>query len=181
MGSYQIQRVYQNKLATIEVGNPPQKTEVIIMKDGKEMNELTEASISILPELTDDDKDLAENQHNQEWARSLMGYYQHGAVHIAKDIGVTFQIIDEGDELGIRVLSAFEEETCLTFLAMLKHTFEFAGFMVQIEEPHLVLCPYSPTPAPSPSFVEGEGCAVEEKEPAKPCNNSTAVLGMEVV
>jgi len=28
LGGYQIQRVYQNKLATIEVGNPPQKTEV---------------------------------------------------------------------------------------------------------------------------------------------------------
>ena len=156
------------------------------MKDGNEMNEMTETSISILPELTDDDKDLAESQQNQEWARGLMGYYQHGAVHIAKDIGVTFQIIDEGDELGIRVLSAFEEETCLTFLAMLAHTFEFAGFMVQIEEPHLVLRPFTPTPQTSPDFVEGksdegEGVAVEEPEPAKPRNKGAAVLGMEVV
>ena len=148
---------------------------------------MTETSISILPELTDDDKDLAESQQNQEWARSLMGYYQHGAVHIAKDIGVTFQIIDEGDELGIRVLSAFEEETCLTFLAMLTHTFEFAGFMVQIEEPHLVLRSFTPTPETSPVFVEGkpsdegEGAPVERAEPAKPRNKGTAVLGMEVV
>ena len=151
-----------------------------------EMNEMTETSISILPELTDDDKDLAEKQQNQEWARDLMGHYQHGAVHIAKDIGVTFQIIDEGDKLGIRVLSAFEEATCLTFLAMLKHTFEFAGFMVQIEEPHLVLRSFTPTPATSPGFVEGksdegEGVAVEEPEPAKPRNKGAAVLGMEVV
>ena len=157
------------------------------MKDGNEMNEMTETSISILPELTDDDKDLAENQQNQEWARGLMGYYQHGAVHIAKDIGVSFQIIDDGYEHGIRVLSAFEEETCLTFLAMLKHTFELAGFMVQIEEPHLVLRSFTPTPETSPVFVEGksdeegEGDAVEETEPAKPRNKGTAVLGMEVV
>ena len=156
------------------------------MEDGNEMNELTETSISILPELTDDDMDLAENQHNQEWARGLMGYYQHGAVHIAKDIGVSFQIIDDGYEHGIRVLSAFEEETCLKFLAMLEHTFEYAGFTVHIE-PYLVLCPFTPTPAPSPDFVEGkpsdegEGGVVEETEPAKPRNKGTAVLGMEVV
>ena len=156
------------------------------MEDGNEMNEMNETSISIVPELTDDDKDLAENQQNQEWARGLMGYYQHGAVHIAKDIGVTFQIIDDRGNLGIRVLSAFEEETCLKFLAMLEHTFEYAGFTVHIE-PYLVLCPFTPTPAPSPDFVEGkpsdegEGGAVEEPEPAKPRNKGTAVLGMEVV
>ena len=156
--------------------------------EGNEMNEMTETSISILPELTDDDKDLAESQDNQEWARDLMGFYQHGAVHIAKDIGVNFQIIDDRGKLGIRVLSAFEEETCLTFLAMLKHTFEFAGFFVQIEEPHMVLRQFAPPPrTSSPGFVEGksdegeEGGAVEEPEPAKPRNKGTAVLGMEVV
>ena len=152
--------------------------------EGNEMNEMNETSISILPDLTDDDKDLAENQHNQEWARSLMGYYQHGAVHIAKDIGVAFQIIDDRGKLGIRVLSAFEEETCLKFLAMLEHTFEYAGFVVQIE-PHLVLCPYTPTPAHSPNLVGGkpdEGERdVEETESAKSRNKGTAVLGMEVV
>ena len=176
--------VYQDKLASIEVGLPTSKNGSEKMEN--EMNEMTETSISILPELTDDDKDLAEKQQNQEWARDLMGHYQHGAVHIAKDIGVTFQIIDEGDMLGIRVLSAFEEATCLTFLAMLKHTFEFAGFMVQIEEPHLVLRSFTPTPATSPGFVEGksdegEGVAVEEPEPAKPRNKGAAVIGMEVV
>lgn len=155
------------------------------MKNGNEMTEMTETGISILPELTDDDKDLAENQQNQEWARGLMGYYQHGAVHIAKDIGVTFQIIDDRGKLGIRVLSAFEEATCLTFLAMLKHTFEFAGFMVQIEEQHLVLRPFTPTTS-APDFVEGksdegEGGAVEETEPSKPRNKGTVVIGMEVV
>ena len=151
-----------------------------------EMNEMNETSISILPELTDDDKDLAENQDNQEWARDLMAFYQHGAVHIARDIGVNFQIIDDRGKLGIRVLSAFEEETCLTFLAMLKHTFEFAGFFVQIEEPHMVLRQFAPPPKTSPGFVEarsdeGEGGAVEETEPAKTRNKGTAVLGMEVV
>ena len=147
---------------------------------------MTETSISILPELTDEDKDLAESQTNLDWACGLMEFYHHGAVHIAKDIGVSFQIIDDRDEHGIRVLSAFEEETCLTFLAMLKHTFEFAGFFVQIEEPHLVLRPFARTPETSPGFVEGksdegEGGAVEETEPAKPRNKGTAVLGMEVV
>ena len=151
------------------------------MEEGNEMNEMTETRISRLPELTDDDKNLAENQQNQEWARDLMGYYQHGAVHIARDIGVNFQIIDDRGKLGIRVLSAFEEETCLTFLAMLKHTFEFAGFFVQIEEPHMVLRQFAPTPKTSPGFVEGEVGAVEEKEPAKPRNKGTAALGMEVV
>jgi len=169
------------------VAEPPQKKGSDKMKDGNEMNKLTETSISILPELTDADRDLAESQNNQEWALGLMGYYQHGAVHIAKDIGVTFQIIDDGDEHGIRVLSAFEEETCLTFLAMLKHTFEFAGFMVQIEEPHLVLRSFTPTPETSPVFVEGkpsdegEGGPVEGSEPAKPLNKGTVAIGMEVV
>ena len=156
------------------------------MEDGNEMNELTETSISILPELTDDDKDLAENQTNLDWACGLMEFYHHGAVHKAKDLGLVFQIINARDELGIRVLAAFEEETCLKFLAMLEHTFEYAGFTVHIE-PHLVLCPFTPTPAPSPDFVEGkpsdegEGGVVEETEPAKPRNKGTAVLGMEVV
>jgi hypothetical protein len=153
------------------------------MKDGNEMSELTEASISLLPELTDDDRGLAESQTNLDWACGLMEFYYHGAVHKAKDLGLVFQIIKDvpGNEYGIRVIAAFEEEACLKFLAMLEHTFEYAGFMVQIEEPHLVLCPYSPTPAPSPSFVEGEGGAVEETGPANPRNNGTAVLGMEVV
>ena len=156
------------------------------MKDENEMNELTETSISLLPELTDDDKELSESQTNLDWACGLMEFYHHGAVHKAKDLGLVFQIINARDELGIRVLAAFEEETCLKFLAMLEHTFEYAGFMVQIE-PYLVLCPYTQTPAPSPSFVEGKsndegGGAVEETEPDKPRNKGTAVqIGMEVV
>ena len=157
------------------------------MKEENEMNELTETRISLLPELTDDDKELSESQTNLDWACGLMGYYHHGAVHIAKDIGVSFQIIDDGDEHGIRVLSAFEEETCLTFLAMLKHTFEFAGFMVQIEEPHLVLRSFTPTPETSPVFVkgkpsdEGEGGPGEGAEPAKSRDKGTVAIGMEVV
>jgi len=137
--------------------------------------------------LTDEDKDLAESQTNLDWARGIMEFYPHGAVHKAKDLGLVFQIINDRDELGIRLLSAFEEETCLKFLAMLAHTFGFAGFMVQIEEPHLVLCPFTPNPAPSPSFAEvrphdeGEGGTVEEPEPSKPRNKGTVVLGMEVV
>ncbi len=155
------------------------------MEDGNEMNEMTEYGISILPELTDDDKETAESQESLDWACGLMEYYFHGAVHNAKELGLVLQVIKAGDELGIRVLAAFEEETCLKFLAMLEHTFEYAGFVVQIE-PHLVLCPYTPTPARSPKFVEGksddgEGDAVEETEPAKPRNKGTAVLGMEVV
>jgi len=158
------------------------------MEDGNEMNELTETGISILPELTDDDKDLAESQTNLDWACGLMEFYHHGAVHKAKDLGLVFQVIKDPEtgSQGIRVLSAFEEETCLKFLAMLEHTFEYAGFMVQIE-PYLVLCPYTQTPAPSPSFVEGKsndegGGAVEETEPDKPRNKGTAVqIGMEVV
>jgi len=157
------------------------------MKDEDEMNELTETRISLLPELTDDDKELSESQTNLDWACGLMEFYHHGAVHKAKDLGLVFQIINARDELGIRVLAAFEEETCLKFLAMLEHTFEYAGFMVQIE-PYLVLCPYTQTPAPSPSFVEGKsndeggGGAVEETEPDKPRNKGTAVqIGMEVV
>ena len=158
------------------------------MKDGNEMTEMTETGISILPDLTDEDKDLAESQTNLDWACGLMEFYHHGAVHKAKDLGLVFQIINDpatGSQ-GIRVLSAFDEETCLTFLAMLEHTFEYAGFTVHIE-PHLVLCPFTPTPAPSPDFVEGkpsdegEGDVVEEMEPAKPRNKGTAVLGMEVV
>ena len=158
------------------------------MEDGNEMNELTETGISILPELTDDDKDLAESQTNLDWACGLMEFYHHGAVHKAKDLGLVFQVIKDPEtgSQGIRVLSAFVEETCLKFLAMLEHTFEYAGFTVHIE-PYLVLCPFTPTPAPSPDFVEGkpsdegEGGVVEETEPAKPRNKGTAVLGMEVV
>jgi len=158
------------------------------MKDENEMTEMTETGISILPELTDEDKDLAESQTNLDWACGLMEFYHHGAVHKAKDLGLVFQVIKDPEtgSQGIRVLSAFEEETCLKFLAMLEHTFEYAGFTVHIE-PHLVLCPFTPTPAPSPDFVEGkpsdegEEGVVEETEPAKPRNKGTAVLGMEVV
>ena len=158
------------------------------MKDENEMTEMTVTGISILPELTDEDKDLAESQTNLDWACGLMEFYHHGAVHKAKDLGLVFQVIKDPEtgSQGIRVLSAFEEETCLKFLAMLEHTFEYAGFTVHIE-PHLVLCPFTPTPAPSPDFVEGkpidegEGDVVEEMEPAKPRNKGTAVLGMEVV
>ena len=158
------------------------------MEDGNEMNELNEDSISLLPELTDDDRDRAESQDTLDWACGLMEWYSHGAVHNAKDLGLVFQVIkDQPSGEGIRVLAAFEEETCLKFLAMVVHTFEYAGFTVQTE-PYLVICPYTPTPAPSPNFVEGkptdegEGDAVESEEPAKPRKKATAVqIGMEVV
>ena len=160
------------------------------MKDGNEMNELNEASISLLPELTDDDKDMAESQANLDWACGLMEYYYHGAVHKAKDLGLMFQVIKDSETgtQGIRVLFAYDEESCLKFLAMLEHTFEYAGFTVSIE-PHMVLSPVTPTPAPSPDFVAGKsndegemGGRFEEEESAKPRNKGTAVeIGMEVV
>ena len=158
------------------------------MKDGDEMNENDEYSISKIPKLTDDDKDLAESQTNLDWSCDLMDFYHHGAVHKTKDLGIAFQVIKDPDTgfQGIRVLSAFEEQTCLWNLAMLEHTFEKAGFTVHIE-PYVILCPFTTAPAPSPDFVEGKSKdeggkgVAEEMEPAKPRNTSTAVIGMEVV
>ena len=96
----------------------------------------------VLPELTDDDRERAESQDNLAWAYSLMEWYSHGAVHKADDLGLVFQVIKdpETDECGIRVLSAYEAETCLTFLAMLERTFVTAGYKVEIE-PYFILRP----------------------------------------
>jgi hypothetical protein len=156
------------------------------MKDGNEMNKLTETSNSLLPELSDEDKDRAENQTNLDWACGLMDFYYNGAVHKSDDVGLTFQVIKdpETDSQGIRILSAYEEELCLRFLAMLKHTFEHAGFTVHIA-PYLVLCSYTPAPAPSPTFLERKSNDEREEEVAeetKPRNKATAAqIGMEVV
>ena len=53
----------------------------------------------------------------------------------SEDLGLVFHVIKdpETDECGIRVLSAYEAETCLTFLAMLERTFVTAGYKVEIE------------------------------------------------
>ena len=157
------------------------------MTEEDEMNELTETSDSILPELTDEDKDRAESEDSLEWACGLMEFYYNGNLHRAKDLGLTFQVIKDPEtgSQGIRVLVAFDEELCLKFLAMLKHTFEYAGFTVQIE-PYLVLCKMSPKPDSSPSFFEAEpadeGEVVEEPDMARPRNKGTAAqIGMEVV
>ena len=153
-----------------------------------ERNEMKETGGIMLPELTDDDRDRAENQDNLAWAYGLMEWYPHGAVHKAEDLGLVFQVIKdpESDECGIRVLSAFEAETCLTFLAMLERTFVKAHYNVEIE-PYLVLRPYTPAPAHSPSFMVEEQNLEDEENPrevsaSEPSNGGTErPMAMEVV
>ena len=155
------------------------------MKDGNDMDK--NGSV-VLPELTDDDKERAESQDNLAWAHSLMEWYSHGAVHKAEDLGLAFQVIKdpESDECGIRVLYAFEAETCLTFLAMLERTFVKAHYKVEIE-PYLVLRPYTPAPAHSPSFMVEEQNLEDEENPrevsaSEPSNGGTErPMAMEVV
>ena len=131
------------------------------MEDGNDMDK--NGSV-VLPELTDDDRERAESQDNLSWAYSLMEWYSHGAVHKAEDLGLVFQVIKdpETDECGIRVLSAYEAETCLTFLAMLERTFVTAGYKVEIG-PYFILRPYTPAPAHSPSFMAVEQNREEEE------------------
>ena len=92
----------------------------------------------------------------------------------------------ESDECGIRVLSAFEAETCLTFLAMLERTFVKAHYNVEIE-PYLVLRPYTPAPAHSPSFMVDEKNREDEEDhrevsASEPPNRGTETpMAMEVV
>ena len=155
------------------------------MEDGNDMDK--NGSV-VLPELTDDDRERAESQDNLAWAYSLMEWYSHGAVHKAEDLGLVFQVIKnpETDECGIRVLSAFEAETCLTFLAMLERTFVKAHYKVEIE-PYLVLRPYTPAPAHSPSFMVEERNLENEENPrevsaSEPSNRGTeSPVAMEVV
>ena len=153
-----------------------------------ERNGMKETGGIMLPELTDDDRDRAESEDNLAWAYSLMEWYSHGAVHKAEDLGLVFQVIKdpESDECGIRVLSAFEAETCLTFLAMLERTFVKAHYKVEIE-PYLVLRPYTPAPAHSPSFMVEEQNREDEENPrevsaSEPSNGGTErPIAMEVV
>ena len=155
------------------------------MKDGNDMDK--DGSV-VLPELTDDDRDRAESEDNLAWAYGLMEWYSHGAVHKAEDLGLAFQVIKdpESDECGIRVLYAFEAETCLTFLAMLERTFVKAHYKVEIE-PYLVLRPYTPAPAHSPSFMADEKNHEEEEDhrevsASEPPNRGTErPMAMEVV
>ena len=155
------------------------------MEDGNDMDK--NGSV-VLPELTDDDRERAESQDNLAWAYSLMEWYSHGAVHKAEDLGLVFQVIKdpETDECGIRVLSAYEAETCLTFLAMLERTFVTAGYKVEIE-PYFILRPYTPAPAHSPSFMVEERNLEDEENPrevsaSEPSNEGTErPMAMEVV
>ena len=155
------------------------------MEDGNDMDK--NGSV-VLPELTDNDRERAESQDNLAWAYSLMEWYTHGAVHKAEDLGLVFQVIKdpETDECGIRVLSAYEAETCLTFLAMLERTFVTAGYKVDIE-PYFILRPYTPAPAHSPSFMADEQTHEEEENPrevsaSEPGNRGTeSPVAMEVV
>ena len=155
------------------------------MKDGNDMDK--NGSV-VLPELTDDDRDRAESEDNLAWAYSLMEWYSHGAVHKAEDLGLVFQVIKdpESAECGIRVLSAYDAETCLTFLAMLERTFVTAGYKVEIE-PYFVLRPYTPAPAHSPTFMVDEQNHEEEENPrevssSEPRNRGTeGPIAMEVV
>ena len=155
------------------------------MEDGNDMDK--NGSV-VLPELTDDDRERAESQDNLAWAYSLMEWYTHGAVHKAEDLGLVFQVIKdpETDECGIRVLSAYEAETCLTFLAMLERTFVTAGYKVEIE-PYFILRPYTPAPAHSPSFMVEERNLEDEENPrevsaSEPSNGGTErPMAMEVV
>ena len=154
----------------------------------KERNETEKNGSVVLPELTDDDRERAESQDNLAWAYSLMEWYSHGAVHKAEDLGLVFQVIKdpETDECGIRVLSAYEAETCLTFLAMLERTFVTAGYKVEIE-PYFILRPYTPAPAHSPSFMADEQTHEDEENPrevsaSEPSNGGTErPMAMEVV
>ena len=155
------------------------------MEDGNDMDK--NGSV-VLPELTDDDRDRAESQDNLAWAHSLMEWYSHGAVHKAEDLGLVFQVIKdpETDECGIRVLSAYEAETCLRFLVMLERTFVTAGYKVEIE-PYFILRPYTPAPAHSPSFMADEQNHEEEENPrevsaSEPSNRGAeSPVAMEVV
>ena len=155
------------------------------MEDGNDMDK--NGSV-VLPELTDDDRERAESQDNLAWAYSLMEWYSHGAVHKAEDLGLVFQVIKdpETDECGIRVLSAYEAETCLTFLAMLERTFVTAGYKVEIE-PYFILRPYTPAPAHSPSFMVEERNLEDEENPrevsaSEPSNGGNErPMAMEVV
>ena len=151
-------------------------------------NDMDKNGSVVLPELTDDDRDRAECKDNLAWAYSLMEWYSHGAVHKAEDLGLVFQVIKdpESEECGIRVLSAYDAETCLTFLAMLERTFVKAHYKVEIE-PYLVLRPYTPAPAHSPSFMADEKNREEEENPrevsaSEPPNRGTErPMAMEVV
>ncbi len=155
------------------------------MEDGNDMDK--NGSV-VLPELTDDDRERAESQDNLAWAYSLMEWYSHGAVHKAEDLGLVFQVIKdpETDECGIRVLSAYEAETCLTFLAMLERTFVTAGYKDE-NEPYFILRPYTPAPAHSPSFMVEERNLEDEENPrevsaSEPPNRGTErPMAMEVV
>ena len=155
------------------------------MSRNNEKNETKNDAIQI-PELDEEDKQTSEGEKNLEWARGVVEYYNNGVVHRANSLGITVQVLKEreGGSQGIRVIAAYDEEPCLTYLAMLKHTFEFAGFFVQLS-PYLVLCKRTPNPSESPFYYDEKKPVEEEEEketiePETSKHNPTNI-GMEVV
>ena len=137
----------------------------------------------ILPDLDADDILKAEDPNSLEWARDLVEYYNNGGVHRASQLGITLQVIKDsnlGSE-GVRFIAAYDEEPCLTYLSMLRHTFEYAGFSVQIE-PYLVLCKNNSAPPSSSPYLNPESSDGEDHQGVEGTNQTHSTqIGMEVV
>ena len=129
-----------------------------------------------LPPLGDSDIDRAEHEDNLEWASRIMTYYTGGNVHQATDLGITLQVVSRDT---VRCIAVFDDEVCFHFLAMVKRTFQCAGFEIQVD-PYTVVRPLQPKPADSPVFFDNV-----ETSPSAPVTSLTSrndgQTGMEVV
>ncbi len=145
-------------------------------KDDMKEDENRESPLaSRLPPLGDGEIERAERESNLEWASGLMTYYAAGSVHQASDLGITFQVVSSST---VRCINVFDDEFCLQLLAMVKHTFECAGFEVQVD-PYTVVRPLQLKPVDSPAFFDNV-----ETAPSAPAMSLTSrdggQPGMEV-
>jgi len=127
-----------------------------------------------LPELDSDDLEDATGEGAKKWARELVSNYRVGDLHDARGI-----VIQKVDDETIRVVRYYSPDECLGLLAMLRTTFEAAGFKFQLEG--ALMTPYFDTSS-KPAYFEER----KEKQAAKTARDENregaqAHVGMEVV
>ncbi len=127
-----------------------------------------------LPELDEEEVDLALDKESVEWAGQMVKWYIPGAVHRLYDFGVTIQIIGSEE---VRCIAVFDDQRCYLFLSMLRMTFEAAGVVMAID-PFAVVSPPREKPAEGPPFTRGEDIVAEDPPPTP---SDYSHFGMEVV
>ena len=120
-------------------------------------NEHNLYSDAMLPELNQNDIEVAESANCKTWVLDKMGPRNIGRFNWVDDMGLGVQVVTEGT---MRCFAAANEELTLRCIAMVKHTCEAVGIVFETEGYTVLIQPDSGDDATETESVDSLGMEV---------------------